>query len=590
MKALFPFLKPYKKLLFIGPLFKLFEAILELLLPYLMSRIIDIGVMNSDKNYIIKVGVLMLGIAIVGIGCALVCQYSASIVSQGSGTRMRNALYEKIITFSNVELDQYGTPTLVNRITNDVNQVQLAVAMLIRLVIRAPFLCVGGLVMIFIIDVPLSIIMIIALPIFVFILSFIMKKSVPLYGKVQQKLDQITLILRENLSGVRVIRAFARENHEKARFALENDQYAKSTIQVGKISALLNPLTNLVMNGAVIAALWFGGIRVDSGSMSTGEVIAMISYFTQILAALIIISNLVVIFTKAYASSQRIIEVLETEPSIDSQETDSVIDTLQNKDKSYSNVDKQNGYAVEFMNVSMHYHGSSEAAIEKVSFAVKQGETVGIIGGTGSGKSTLLNLIPRFYDVSEGQVLVFGKDVRTYSLEELRKLIGIVPQKSILFSGTIAENIRMSKEDATLEEVEQACEKAMATEFILKYEDKYDTKIRRGGVNVSGGQRQRLSIARALVRNPKLLLMDDSFSALDYLTDKKIRMALKEKGEDQTTFIVSQRASTIQGADQIIVLDDGEIAGIGEHHFLYETCSIYREICESQNQEDEVRA
>lgn len=583
MKSLLVFLKPYTKLLIIGPLFKLFEAILELLLPYLMSRIIDVGVGNGDREYIFRIGLLMLGTTIVGILCALVCQYSASIVSQGAGTRMRNALYEKIITFSNVELDQYGTPSLINRITNDVNQVQLAVAMLIRLVIRAPFLCIGGLVMIFIIDVQLSMIMVIVLPIFILILIFIMKQSVPLYGKVQVMLDKIALKLRENLGGVRVIRAFAREDNEKEKFGLANNEYAKNMIQVGKVSALLNPLTSLIMNGAVIAVLWFGGVGVNDGRISTGEVIAMIGYFTQILAALIVISNLVVIFTKAYASSKRIIEVLETESSI-------VDGHNKGHDDSQVSADNSSYNAVEFINVSMQYHSNGEAAIEHINFAVKPGQTIGIIGGTGSGKSTLLNLISRFYDVSEGKVLIYGKDVRAYGLEELRGMIGLVPQKSVLFTGSIAENIRIGKQDATMEEIEQACEKAMATEFILKLKDKYDTKIRRGGVNVSGGQRQRLSIARALVRKPKILLMDDSFSALDYLTDKNVRKAIKYDGEERTTFIVSQRASTIQDADQIIVLDDGEIAGIGVHNVLYETCSVYREICESQLQEDEVKA
>lgn len=583
MKSLLVFLRPYTKLLIIGPLFKLFEAILELLLPYLMSRIIDVGVGNGDREYIFRIGLLMLGTTIVGILCALVCQYSASIVSQGAGTRMRNALYEKIITFSNVELDQYGTPSLINRITNDVNQVQLAVAMLIRLVIRAPFLCIGGLVMIFIIDVQLSMIMVIVLPIFILILIFIMKQSVPLYGKVQVMLDKIALKLRENLGGVRVIRAFAREDNEKEKFGLANNEYAKNMIQVGKVSALLNPLTSLIMNGAVIAVLWFGGVGVNDGRISTGEVIAMIGYFTQILAALIVISNLVVIFTKAYASSKRIIEVLETESSI-------VDGHNKGHDDSQVSADNSSYNAVEFINVSMQYHSNGEAAIEHINFAVKPGQTIGIIGGTGSGKSTLLNLISRFYDVSEGKVLIYGKDVRAYGLEELRGMIGLVPQKSVLFTGSIAENIRIGKQDATMEEIEQACEKAMATEFILKLKDKYDTKIRRGGVNVSGGQRQRLSIARALVRKPKILLMDDSFSALDYLTDKNVRKAIKYDGEERTTFIVSQRASTIQDADQIIVLDDGEIAGIGVHNVLYETCSVYREICESQLQEDEVKA
>lgn len=575
MKKLSHFLKPYTKLLIIGPTFKLFEAILELLLPFLMSKVIDKGVATGNSRYIITMGGIMLITAIVGVCCALVCQYSASLVSQGVGTDIRNTMFEHIGTFSNEELDKFGTSSLINRITNDVNQVQLGVAMLIRLVIRAPFLCIGGLVMAFILDVKLSIIMIMVIPIFILILLLTMKKTVPLYRIVQKKLDYIALVVRENLSGVRVIRAFARTGYEKSRFAVRNREYADNAIKVGKVSALLNPLTSLVMNFAIGAIIWFGGVRVSTGSMTTGEVIAFVGYVTQILAALIVISNLVVIFTKAYASAGRVIEVFETEASI-------VTPKTQNSECKSSNSE----FVVEFKDVAMSYDAANLRAncydVEHISFRVRHGETIGIIGGTGSGKSTIVNLIPRFYDIAKGSILIDGIDVREYDLDLLRNKIGIVPQKTVLFTGTVAENIRWGKEDATDEEIQLASDIAQASEFINRLPDGYESRIRRGGINVSGGQRQRLTIARALVRKPEILILDDSFNALDFVTDAALRKAINLHTTDMTTFIVSQRASTIRTADQIIVLHEGKIAGIGKHDDLLANCNVYREICESQ--------
>ena len=584
MRKLLCFLKPYTKLLVIGPMFKLFEAILELLLPYFMSKVIDIGVARGDKKYILTMGGIMLLTAIVGIGCALICQYSASLVSQGVGTDIRNAMFEHIGTFSNGEMDEFGTSSLINRITGDVNQVQLAVAMLIRLVIRAPFLCIGGLVMAFIIDFKLSIILIIVLPIFILILFITMKKTVPLYKSVQKSIDRIGLVLRENLSGIRVIRAFARTDYEKKRFAGRNKEYADHAIKVGRISALLNPLTNLSLNIAIAAILWFGGIRVNNGRMTTGEVIAFIGYVTQILAALIVISNLVVIFTKAFASAARISEVFETQPTITdnmgitNQSSNIAINPSVNNPKDEAAED----FMVEFQDVSMSYDKSDNYNINHISFKVKRGDTIGIIGGTGSGKSTVVNLILRFYDVQKGAVMVAGKDVRNYNIQELRKKIGFAPQKSVLFTGTIAENLRWGKEDATMEEIKIAADIAQASEFINRMPQGYDSMIYRGGTNVSGGQRQRLTIARALVRKPDILILDDSFNALDYVTDAALRKALKLHMNNMTTFLVTQRASTIKSADQIIVLNDGEIAGIGIHEELLNTCDVYREICQSQ--------
>lgn len=572
MRKLSRFLKPYTKLLVIGPMFKLFEAILELLLPYFMSKVIDIGVARGDEKYILTMGGIMLLTAIVGICCALACQYSASLVSQGVGTDIRNEMFKHIGTFSNAEIDHFGTSSLINRITGDVNQVQLAVAMLIRLVIRAPFLCIGGLVMAFIIDIKLSIIILIVLPIFVLILILTMIKTVPLYKAVQKSIDRIGLVLRENLSGVRVIRAFARTDYEKERFADRNKEYADHAIKVGKISALLNPLTNLVLNFAIAAIIWFGGIRVNRGSMTTGEVIALIGYVIQILAALIVISNLVVIFTKAFASAARVSEVLETQSTI----------TENMESANLSDMSMKDDYIVEFKDVAMSYDKSDNFDIENINFKVKRGDTIGIIGGTGSGKSTIVNLILRMYDVQKGSVIVENKDVREYSLHELRGKIGLVPQKSVLFTGTISENIRWGKEDATMEEIKLAADIAQASEFIERLPEGYNSKIYRGGTNVSGGQRQRLTIARAMVRKPDILILDDSFNALDYVTDANLRKALKLQTNAMTTFIVTQRASTIKSADQIIVLNDGEIAEIGTHEELLDTCEVYREICQSQ--------
>ncbi|MDF2473243.1 MAG: ATP-binding protein [Anaerocolumna sp.] len=596
MKKILRFLKPYKTLTIAGAAAKLTEAILELFLPFLMSKVIDNGVATGNKSYILLMGGLMLATTILGISFALACQYSASLVSQGVGTDIRNSLFEHISSFSNAEIDNFGTASLINRITSDVNQVQLAVAMLIRLVIRAPFLCIGGLVMAFILDTKLSIILLIVLPVFVFILVYIMKKNVPIYRIVQKKLDQIGLVIRENLSGVRVIRAFAKSDYEKDKFAARNREYADNAMRVGKLSALLNPLTNLSLNFSIGAIIWFGGVRVNAGSMTTGEVIAFVGYVTQILAALIVISNLVVIYTKAFASAGRVVEIFETKASIENPRNlghipygkdlkeNAIVTSINTGSFNHSSVTKtiNNNYMVEFKNVSMSYEPGRNYDVEDISFQLKRGETVGIIGGTGSGKSTIINLIPRFYDVTSGSVLIDGIDVREYDLMSLRRKIGVVPQKSVLFSGTIADNIRWGKTDATEEEIQKAAEIAQAAEFISRMPEGYHTRIQRGGVNVSGGQRQRLTIARALVRRPEILILDDSFNALDFATDAALRKGLKQDTKDMTTFLVTQRASTIRGADKIIVLNDGAIAGIGKHEELINTCDVYREICESQ--------
>lgn len=572
MKRLFPFLKPYRLQLTIGPFFKLSEAVLEILIPTLMALLIDNGVNAGNREYVIKMGILMLVIATCGVIFAYICQYSASIASQGFGTDVRNAMFKKIGTLSFAQLDKFGTPSLINRITGDVNQLQSAVAMLIRLVIRAPFLCVGGLIMAMTIDLKLSVIFMIVIPLFILVLFLVMFKAVPLYKSVQKKLDKLTLVLRENLSGVRVIRAFAGVKREKERFDDKNKDYADTAIRVGKIAALTNPVTTIIMNLAAIAVIYFGGIRVNAGHLSQGEVIAFINYITQILNAMIVVANLVVLYTKAYASALRVGEVLEAEPAIEYGE---------------KSVGAKSENAIVFKNVSLTYAGSKVPALENINLTVRTGETLGVIGGTGSGKSTLVSLIPRFYDVTEGEVLLNGAPIKDYSEDELRDTVAIVQQRAALFSGTVADNLRMAKADATMEEMRAAADVAQATEFIDRLEDGFDTHVSQGGNNLSGGQKQRLTIARALIKNAPILILDDSASALDYATDANLRRAIKENTDSQTVIIVSQRVNSVKDADRIVVLDDGEIVGIGAHKELVKNCEIYKEICYSQEQTEE---
>lgn len=570
MKKLFPFLKPYRLQLTVGPFFKLAEAVLELLIPTLMAFLIDKGINMGNSSYVIKMGIVMFVIATFGVIFAYICQYSASIASQGFGTDLRNAMFKKIGTLSFSQVDKFTSPSLLNRLTGDVNQLQSAVAMLIRLVIRAPFLCIGGVIMAVAIDLKLSIIFMIVIPLFIFVLFLVMFKAVPLYKSVQSKLDALTLVLRENLSGVRVIRAFAGVGRERKRFNDKNTDYSDTAIRVGKIAALTNPATTIIMNFAAIAVIYFGGIRVNTGHLSQGEVIAFINYITQILNAMIVVANLVVLFTKAYASSIRVSEVLSAEPEI-------VYGTLGKGGNSEN--------AIEFKNVSLTYGKSKVAAAENINLEIKKGETLGIIGGTGSGKTTLISLIPRFYDATKGQVLIDGNDVKEYSEDYLRQEIAIVQQRAALFAGTVADNLRMGKNNATEEEMKKAADVAQASEFIDRLEDGYNTYVSQGGNNLSGGQKQRLTIARALIKNSPILILDDSASALDYATDAALRKAIKENTDSKTVIIVSQRVNSVKDADRIVVMDDGEIVGIGTHSSLFNTCEIYKEICVSQEQE-----
>lgn len=570
------YLKPYLKQVTLGPAFKLFEAILEVLIPLMMAKLIDNGVRANNPSYIYMMGGLMVVTAISGACSAYVCQYYASIASQGFGTTMRNLLFKRVQSYSLNEIDKIGVPSLINRITSDVNQLQFAVAMLIRLVIRVPFLCIGGLIMAMIINLKLSLILLVTMPIFGAFIYFIMSRTVPLYKAVQKRLDTLSIIIRENLSGVRVIRAFVRLDKERARFFKSNKEYADASISVGRISALLNPATTVIINLGIAAILWFGGIQVYEGSMTQGEVIAYINYVNMILSALIVFANLVVTFTKAAASANRVNEILELEPSI-----------IDKPKVTYTkNVDVP---IIEFKNVNFSYAGSSEYALKNISFNIEKGQMVGIIGSTGSGKSTLVNLIVRFYDTTEGAVYVDGIDVKDYKQKDLRRKIGLVPQKSVLFSGTIEDNLRWGNEEASKEEIERAAKIAQAYEFIAKKENGFNSIVSHGGTNLSGGQKQRLAIARAIVKNPDILILDDSTSALDYATDAAFRRMISEGLKEKTVIMVTQRVATIKNADLIVVLDDGEIVGMGKNEYLLENCPIYKEIYNSQEESKEVQ-
>ncbi|AQR96374.1 ABC transporter ATP-binding protein [Clostridium saccharoperbutylacetonicum] len=571
MNNLLKFVKPYKKQVILGPIFKLLEAVFEISIPTIMILITDKGIGTKNINYIFEIGLIMLLMAILGVLSSFTCQYFSSFASQGFGTILRNEMFKKIGTFSYNEIDAFGTPSLINRVTNDVNQLQLGLAMVIRLAIRVPFLCIGGIVMAMYLDIKLSLIMYLSIPFFAFAIYLIMNKSLPLYKVVQKKLDKLALILRENLSGVRVIRAFSRVEGEKVKFKESNEELASTAIKVGKISALMNPVTSIIMNFALMAVIWFGGIRVNIGGMTTGKVIAYINYINMVLSALIVLANLIVTFTKAAASAARVNEIFNTDSSI--------------KYEGSSEFNKVTDEAIpvlKFDNVSFAYKGSKEDAISNISFEIKRGQTVGIIGGTGSGKTTLVNLIPRLYDTTKGSILINGVNVRDYYKKELDENVGLVPQKAILFSGTVAENIRWGNETADMSEVKKAAEIGMAADFLEKMPEKYETHISQGGVNFSGGQKQRLTIARALVKKPEILIMDDSLSALDYATDAALRKALRENTEDMTVIMVTQRISTIKDADLIIVLDDGNLAGVGTHEELLKESDVYKEICSSQ--------
>ena len=573
-----PYLKKYRIYVILGPIFKLIEAVFELIVPIVTSLIIDKGVRQGDLTYVWHMGGVLIGLGAVGLGSALICQKFASIASLGFGTAVRNQMYEKINTFSHAEIDRFGTPSLITRITNDVNQLQQAVALLIRLVIRAPFLAIGAVIAAMLIDWKLGLILLVATPVIALILYMVMSRSVPFYKKAQKKLDRISLVSREGLSGVRVIRAFSKQEEEQKRFEQAASEQTETAIGVGKLTALLNPLTYAVMNLAVVAILWFGGYRVDNGGVSQGNVIALVNYMTQTLLALIVVANLVVTFTKAAASASRVNEILDTQPAVTEQTTQKIEVKTDGKTPK-----------ILFDHVSFAYDMQAhQSALYDLSAEIYPGETVGIIGGTGSGKSTVAALIPRFYDPTQGTIYMDGIDIKQYSFEQLREQIGVVPQRAVLFTGTIESNLKWGNEHATKEQMEQALRIAQAEEFVSRLPKGLQTEVSQGGANFSGGQRQRLTIARALVGQPKILILDDSASALDYATDAKLRMAIARETQNMTVIIVSQRANSIRNADKIIVLDQGHVRGIGTHRELLNTCPIYKEICLSQMREDEL--
>lgn len=562
------YLKKYKKECIIGPIFKFMEAIFELLLPTIMASMINNGVGRRDAGYVLRTGGLMAGMALCGYGCALVCQFLASRASQGFGTDLRNAVFEHILSFSYLQSDRFGAPTLTNRITNDINQLQQLVAMMIRLMIRAPFICIGSIIMSFFLDYQLALILLAATPVLAAIIYFITKNASPLYRSYQKKLDGLAVILRENLSGIRVIRAFSKTQAETKRFRAANDELMENGLAIGRISSLFNPLTSMAVNFIIVVILWQGNIHIRTGRLSQGQIIAFINYANQILLALMVVSNLIIILTKSIASAARINEIMDVQPDMENPAESVQADPC--------------APAVEFRGVSFGYNPTGDRALEQINVTIRKGETIGIIGGTGSGKSTFVNLIARFYDATSGIILVDGIPIKQYPIAQLRGKIGFVPQHALLFSGTVAENIRWGNEKADMQAVRAAAITAQADEFIQTLPQGYDFPVQRGGSNLSGGQRQRLTIARALVSNPEILILDDASSALDFLTEAKMRRAIRENSRTQTVLLVSQRVGAVKDADRILVFEDGKIVGNGPHSELFQNCAVYREICLSQ--------
>lgn len=575
MFRLLPYLKNYKKESIIGPLFKLLEVCFELVVPLITAAIVDVGIKNRDLGFILTRGGILVFMGVLGLICSLTAQYFAAKASVGFGTELRHDLFAYIQKLSFKEVDKIGSATLVTRMTSDINQAQSGVNLVLRLFLRSPFVVLGAMFMSFTISVRLSVIFLIAVPILALIIYGIMMITIPLYRKVQKWVDQVLLSTRENLAGIRVVRAFCTQKQEQKEFQDKCSGLFKEQIHVGKLSACMNPMTYVVVNGATIAIVWYGGIQVNGASVTQGEIIALVNYMSQILLALVALANLIVSFTKAMASGDRIMEIFDLKPSILSGEERG--DTQEKE------------YALEMEKVEFSYIEDGEPALADLSLQIRKGETVGIIGGTGSGKTTLVQLIGRFYDAGKGSVKVFGRDVRDYDLQELRHKIGIVPQKAVLFRGTIRDNLRMGKEDASEAEMYEALKTAQALEILENRKEGLDTMISEGGKNLSGGQRQRLTIARALVRNPQILILDDSASALDFATDARLRKAIREKTGDMTVFLVSQRVSSLMQADRILVLEDGEAAGMGTHEELLRTCQVYREICSSQLSKKEVQ-
>lgn len=573
MKRLMMYLKDYKKESILAPLFKLLEAFFELLVPLVMANIIDYGISNRNMGYIGKMGLLLLLLGVVGLASSITAQFFAAKAAVGFSTQLRQALFDHIEDLSFTDIDKAGTSTMITRMTSDVNQVQSGINMTLRLFLRSPIIVFGAMIMAFTIDVKCALIFVVAIPLLSVVVFGIILSTIPMYKKVQSKLDQVLGITRENLTGVRVIRAFHQEAKEADRFRENNEALSAMQIFVGKISACMNPVTYIIVNGAIIALIYTGAVQVNIGNLSQGEVVAIINYMNQILVELVKLANLIVTMTKALACAERVASVFDIG-------ADAAYVGAQDQ-KLADKVDKSAPF-LDFKHVSLTYQGAGAPTLQDMNFTVNRGDTVGIIGGTGSGKTSLVNLIPGFYPATEGEILLEGRDIRTMSDEELRGRIGVVPQKAVLFKGTIRSNLQWGKPDATEEEMWKALELAQASEVVDGKPGKLDATVAQNGKNFSGGQRQRLTIARALVRNPEILILDDSASALDYATDAKLRAAIRTLEDKTTTFIVSQRASTIRHADKIIVLDDGEIAGMGTHDELLKDCTVYQEIYYSQ--------
>lgn len=570
MKSLLKYLEEYKKECVFAPLFKLLEASFELIVPLVVASLIDVGISGNDKAYIFKMCGALVGLAIVGFISAVTAQYFAAKAAVGFATKLRQSLFSHIQKLSFYELDQVGTSTLITRLTSDINQAQSGVNMVLRLFLRSPFIVFGAMVMAFTVNVKGAFVFAVTIPILSVIVFGVMLVSIPMFKKVQANLDIILGKTRENLDGARVIRAFNKQEEEICEYAAANENLTNMQLVVGRVSALMNPMTFIIINAATILVVWIGGKEVYFGSIAQGQVVALVNYMSQILVELVKLANLIILVTKAVACGNRIEEVFEIEASIDSNEDKELVDK------------KEDAFAIEFLGVSMKYSEDGDEALTDINVQIKKGQTIGVIGGTGSGKTSFVNLIPRFYEASKGSVKVFGVDVKEYPLVQLRDMVGVVLQKAVLFRGTIADNLRWGKNDATEEELWKAIEVAQATDIVNGKEDKLNYILEEGGKNLSGGQKQRLTIARAVVKNPDILILDDSASALDFATDAKLRKALNDMRGDKTIIIVSQRTSSIQNADQIIVLDDGEIAGIGVHDELLSNCEVYKEIYDSQ--------
>lgn len=617
MKRLLSYMKDYRKESILGPLFKMLEASFELLVPLVVASMVDVGIRNRDGGYIMKMGGLLLLLALVGLACSLTAQYFAAKAATGAGTALRNDLYKHIGTLSYAEIDSVGTATLITRMTSDINQVQNGINMTLRLLLRSPFVVFGAMIMAFTVDLRSAMVFVVTIPVLCVVVFGIMLVSMPLYRSVQRQLDKVLLTTRENLMGVRVIRAFNRQESEVGKFEGENDRLVQMQVFVGKISALLNPVTYVIINVAIVAVIWVGGEQVDSGTITQGKVIALVNYMSQILVELIKMANLIILISKATACMNRVDSIFQVETSVKERgslgggthENGSLGGGIQENvshgkgiQENVSHIKEDSCESppstgpsaggpvpkVEFRDMDFVYSGAKAPALSGISFKAMPGQTIGVIGGTGSGKTTLVNLIPRFYDADKGQVLVDGVDVRNHTLDGLRSKIGVVPQRPVLFKGTLRDNMKWGKKDASDEEIYDALNMAQAREFVNDKDQGLMLHIDQGGRNLSGGQRQRLTIARALVRRPEILIMDDSASALDFATDARLRKAIRQGTKDMTVFIVSQRATTIKQADLILVLDEGALAGKGTHKELLNSCEVYREICLSQLSREEV--